>query len=269
MEPEQNQLASLFPSVAAQMRSALSNLQLAAGQLVSAEAREADPDLDRRAARLDQSYYQLLRLVNNLSLAAHLTDDRPLPLQDKELVDFIGEQCEEAAAMAPLLGLELRFVCSMDRRVCAVAPDALRHILDHLLSNAFKFTPAGGTVTVELRAVRGRILLSVADTGVGIPEERMEMLFDRYLHPDHMDPEPHGLGLGLPLCRRLAEAQGGMLMAESRVGQGSRFTLSLPEKQVGGSVSDVPFDYSGGFNRTLLALADALPAKAFLLRNQD
>ena len=58
-------------------------------------------------------------------------------------------------------------------------------------------------------------------------------------------------------------------MAESRVGKGSRFTLSLPEKSVGSSVSDRPFDYAGGFNRTLLALADVLPAKAFLLRDQD
>lgn len=58
-------------------------------------------------------------------------------------------------------------------------------------------------------------------------------------------------------------------MAESHVGQGSRFTLSLPDHQVGGGVSDIPFDYTGGFNRTLMALADALPPKAFLRNNQD
>ncbi len=77
------------------------------------------------------------------------------------------------------------------------------------------------------------------------------------------------MGLGLALCRRIAERHGGMLMAESQVGKGSRFTLSLPDRQVESSVSDVPFDYTGGFNRTLLALADALPVRAFLIRNQD
>ena len=97
----------------------------------------------------------------------------------------------------------------------------------------------------------------------------METLFDRYLHPQEPDLLAHGLGLGLPLCRRLAEAQGGTLLAESRVGKGSRFTVSLPLRQVDVSVSDVAFEYGGGFNRTLLGLADALPAKAFLLRNQD
>ena len=77
-------------------------------------------------------------------------------------------------------------------------------------------------------------------------------------------------GLGLSLCRRIAEGHGGTIMAESVVGKGSRFTLSIPDRKTGsGGVSDIALDYSGGFNRTLLALADALPAKAFLLRNES
>ena len=269
MEQEQNQLAKLFPSVAAQMRNALSNLHLAAGQLAPAAVREQDPALDQKAACLDQSYYQLLRLVNNLSMAACLTEEERPSLKNRDLVEFVGEWCEEVASVSSMLGVELRFVCVKDRLVCAVDPDALRQILEHLMSNALKFTPAGGTVTVELKEAGTRVLLHVTDTGCGISQERMETLFDRYLHDNQLDPQAHGLGLGLPLCRRLAELQEGTLMADSRLGHGSRFTLSLPLRQVKGAVSDVPFDYGGGFNRTLLALADALPAKAFLVRNQD
>lgn len=58
-------------------------------------------------------------------------------------------------ALAPLLDLELRFSCPMEHHLCALAPDALEQLLYHLLSNAFKFTPAGGTVTVELRRSPG------------------------------------------------------------------------------------------------------------------
>lgn len=268
MEPDQNQLAALFPSVAVQLRGALSNLHLAAAQLAPADARERDPALDARAALLDQSYYQMLRLVNSLSAAEQLVSDKPPALQDRDLADLVGEVCEKAAALAPLRGLELRFVCALERHVCAVEPDGIEQLLYQLLSNAFKFTPAGGAVTVELRVVKKQVLLSVTDTGCGISEERLPTLFDRYLHAGQIDPPPHGLGLGLPLCRRIAERHGGTLMAESRLGRGSRFTLSLPDRQVGGGVSDVPFDYAGGFNRTLLALADALPAEAFRLRNQ-
>ena len=269
MEPDENVLASLFPDVAAQLRAALSNLHLAAAQLAPAEARENDPALDRKAALLDQSYYRLLRLVNSLSSAAYLTNDDMLTLQDRDIVDLVSGLCEKAGAVAPLLELELRFVCPMERHVCAMAADALEQVVYHLLSNAFKFTPAGGVVTVELQVKNKLVLLSVTDTGRGIPEEQISSLFDRYLHAGQMDPPPHGLGLGLPLCRRIAEGHGGTLMAESREGQGSRFTLSLPDRQVGSGVSDVPFDYAGGFNRTLMALSDALPVSAFLRNNQD
>ena len=269
MEQDENRLASLFPNVATQLRLALSNLQLAAAQLAPAEARENDPELDQKAALLDQSYYRLLRLVNSLSSAAYLTSSAPLPLQDRDIVSLVSDLCEKAGALAPLLGLDLRFVCAMGHHICAVAPDALEQALFQLLSNAFKFTPAGGAVTVELQVKNKLVLLSVADTGRGIPEERLPTLFDRYLHGGQPDALTHGLGLGLPLCRRIAEGHGGRLAAESRVGEGSRFTLSLPDKQVGGSVSDIPFDYSGGFNRTLMNLADALPVQAVLRNNQD
>ena len=270
MDPETLQLAELFPNIASQLRGALSSLHLAAAQLAPAEARERDPALDARAALLDQSYYRLLRLVTCLSAAASLQSQDPLPLQDRDLVELVSELCDRAEGLADFRGLTLRFTTPLGRHVCAVCPDALEQLLFHLLSNAMKFTPAGGAVTVELKRLGDRLLLSVSDTGCGIPEERLPTLFDRYLHAAPTDPAAHGLGLGLALCRRIAEGHGGTLMAESRPGRGSRFTLSLPDRRTGGAgVSDVPFDYAGGFNRTLLALADALPVQAFLQRNQD
>ena len=269
MEADKKDLAALLPNIAAQARGALSSLRLAAAQLAPAEAREKDPVLDQRAALLDQSYYRLLRLVNNLSLSACMEEGRPLHLRDRDLVRFVAEQCDRAEGLAALVGLKLRFSCQLDRCLCAVDGDALEQILDQLLSNAMKFTPAGGRVTVELRRIQGRVLISVEDSGCGISEERLTMLFDRYLHRDPPETPVQGLGLGLAICQRLAELHGGALMAVSRVGRGSRFTLALPDRQVGGELSDVRFDYAGGFNRTLLGLADALPPEAFLVRSQD
>lgn len=268
MEPHHMQPESLFPAIAAQLRAALGTFHLAALQAVPPEAREKDPELDRRAAVMDQSYYRLLRLINLLSAAA-LSDDAPLSLQNQDLVELVGNICDRADSLARLMGLEVRFSCALPRHVCAVDPQLLEQLLFHLLSNAFKFTPSGGVVIVELRTRAKRVLLSVSDTGQGIPPDRLTTLFDGYLHTDRQNLPPHGLGLGLSLCRRIAGRHSGMLMAESQVGKGSRFTLSLPDRQVEGTVSDVPFDYTGGFNHTLLALADALPVQAFLIRNQD
>ena len=170
-------LAALLPNIAAQARGALSSLRLAAAQLAPAEAREQDPELDHQAALLDQSYYRLLRLVNNLSLAACMDGERPLRLQDRDLVELIGEQCERAAGLAELMGLQFKFVCPLERHICAVDIDILEQILSQLLSNALKFTDQGGCVTVELRLLPKRVLISVEDTGCGIPEERLTMLF--------------------------------------------------------------------------------------------
>ena len=268
MDSPQTPPEALFSAIAAQIRGALGTFHLAAQQAAPPEARENDPELDRRAAVMDQSYYRLLRLVNLLSAAA-APENAPLSLQNRDLVDLVGDICDRAGGLAQSMGVEVRFVCALPRRVCAVDPQQLEQLLFHLLSNALKFTPDGGTITVELRAQSGRVLLSVADTGRGISPERLATLFDGRIPAERRDPAPCGMGLGLFLCRRIAERHGGTLMAESQVGRGSRFTLSLPDQQVDGTVSDVPFDYAGGFNPTLLALADALPVQAFLIRGQD
>ena len=119
-------------------------------------------------------------------------------------------------------------------------------------------------MTVSLDIGGGWVRLQVADNGSGIPEERKGALFDRYLRADRQDLPPYGLGLGLPICRHLAEGHGGRVLAESRSGKGTRITVMLPDRQTGKlALSDRPIDYGGGFNHTLLGLADALPAKAF------
>jgi signal transduction histidine kinase len=262
-------LASLFPSIATQLRGMLSGLYLAATALAPAEAREKDPELDQRAARLDQNYYQLLRLVNCLSAAARLDAHTPLPMQDCDLVGLIQETCDEAEHLAQLLNLELTFDCVLPQLICAVDPESIRQLLFQLLSNAFKFTPAGGAVTVALKRQKDHVLMEVADTGCGIDELQMKVLFDRYTHKELRDPPPHGLGLGLPLCLRIAADHGGRMLAESKLDTGSLFTLRFPIRHtIRNNLSDSMFDYTGGFNRALLGLADALPEEAFSIHNR-
>jgi len=263
-------LTELFPSVATQLRNELGNIHFAAAALAPPEIRELDSDLDARAALLDRSYYQLLRLVNNLTAAAYFSEMPSFPLQDQDLTELVHGICRRADSLADLLGLKLEFICAQGQLLCAVSRDVVEQLLFQLLSNAFKFTPAGGTVSVELKKKDGYILLSVNDTGCGIEESMLPSLFNLYLHKELKNPPPHGLGLGLTICRHVAESLGGNIMAESKVGVGSKFTVFFPDRRVGSSgVSDVPFDYAGGFNHTLLELSDALPYQAFLLKNQD
>lgn len=257
---------SLLPQAAAQMRGALSSLYFAAARLAPAAAREQDPDLDAKAALVDQSYYRLIRLVNDLSASQYLREE-PLPLRDRDIVEFVADIFAKAASLAPFRGLETRLLCAADHHVCAFCPDALEQLLYQLLSNAFKFTPSGGLITVELRLTGGRVFLSVEDTGPGVDPERLETLFDSYRQAERPAPPSQGLGLGLALCHGIAKGHGGVMTAESRQGKGSRFTFSMPDRLSGTMLSDIRFDYSGGFNRALMALSDALPPEAFGIRS--
>ena len=258
---------SLLPHAASQLRGALTNLYFAAARLAPAGERERDPALDAKAALVDQSYYRLVRLVNNLSATRYLSD-APLPMRDQDIVEFVTELFAKAASLAPLRGLETRLICAADRHVCAFCSDALEQLAYQLLSNAFKFTPAGGLVTVELRLSSGRVFLSVEDTGPGIPPERLETLFDSYRQSGRPAPPPQGLGLGLAVCQGIARGHEGILTAESRQGKGSRFTFSMPDRLSGAMFSDVRFDYSGGFNHALMELSDAMPPEAFGIRGR-
>ena len=270
LNPDQERLLSeLFPNIATQLRGALANLHLAAASLAPADQRERDPALDARAAIFDQSYYQILRLVSNLNATITFAEDAPLPVQDLDVVQIVRDHCEACFFLAKLKQIELRFLCREASHISAVNQQALTLVLQQLLSNALKFTKEGH-ITVELRFSNGRMRLSVADTGCGISDELFPTLFDRYAHADLINPPPHGLGLGLPLCRRIADRLGGTIMAESRAGIGTKITCSFPDTRCGVlAVHEPGVDYAGGFNPTLQGLADALPQEAFLLRSQE
>jgi signal transduction histidine kinase len=110
--------------------------------------------------------------------------------------------------------------------------DKLRQVLLNLLSNAVKFTPAGGRIAVRVvppRDAEALVRVEVADTGVGIPADRLEAIFDPFVQVEQARTRPHeGTGLGLAISRDLARGMGGDLTLESTPGVGSTFAVSLP-----------------------------------------
>jgi two-component system OmpR family sensor kinase len=98
-----------------------------------------------------------------------------------------------------------------------------------LLDNAVRYTPEGGNVTVGVREDGDRVALEVSDTGVGIPEDQLPLIFERFHRADPSRSEG-GAGLGLSIARQIAEAHGGQIRAQSTPGTGSTFTLLLPKR---------------------------------------
>lgn len=263
-------LHQVFPHIASQLRGALGNIHSALGRIAPLEERERDEKLDADAALLYQSYYRILRVVNNLTDAAGLLDDTPLPVENDDIVGFCRDLCRRCEDLAALRRHTLVFKSDKSGHVAAFNGPYLERMLLNLLSNAFKFTPEGGTVTLSVKVNPGAVELTVLDTGAGIPQELLPTLFDRYRHTERVDPEPHGLGLGLPICQRIAAGHGGSLMVTSTQGVGTRVVVSLPNRQTDTvRVKDMGFDYAGGFNHTLLELSDALPYSAFTHRHLD
>ena len=109
-------------------------------------------------------------------------------------------------------------------------PDRLMQLLDNLLDNALKFTPAGGTITLSSEVLADTVLVHVSDTGEGIPAEDQSRIFERFYQVDKARPggEVRGYGLGLAICQQIVQAHGGTLSVSSKPGEGSHFVVKLP-----------------------------------------
>ena len=126
---------------------------------------------------------------------------------------------------------ELTLRAEVASEVCTVLGDgmALRRVLDNLVGNAFKFTSAGGRVTVQLSQDERAVVLQVADTGIGIPGDQMGRVFERFYQVDGSSTRKYGgMGLGLALVKSIVEAHDGQITATSQVGVGTMFTVLLP-----------------------------------------
>ena len=263
-EEELRLLTEILPNVGTELRDAVSSIYGAVMRLAPERAQEADPAVKKNAAIFMHGYCRMLRVVGNLSRAEMLAKSVPPELRNLDFVGLCRDVCREAEALFGLKKVTLAFESDAPGGVLAADEAQLKRLLLNLLSNALRYTPEGGTVTVRVKWGEQFAQLSVSDTGCGIAPEKLATVFERFLHSDALDAPPHGLGLGLALCRRIAEGHGGRIVAESAVGEGATFTVSLPRKTTRDAVLRAPrIAYAGGLNETLVELSDALPTEAF------
>jgi PAS domain S-box-containing protein len=186
--------------------------------------------------RIKRNQNALLALINDVLNFAKLEAGR----LEIDVVDVpVGETLTDLeTVVGPQLDAKgLRYDCQPGPPGLSARGDRERieQVLLNLLTNAIKFTDPGGTVSVSAEASGDEVRLHVRDTGRGIPADRLAAVFDPFVQVgrDREGAEARGVGLGLAISRELAEAMGGSLEAESEVGKGSTFTLTLPASTAG------------------------------------
>jgi PAS domain S-box-containing protein len=188
-----------------------------------------NPDQKRFIAHIHKDAQHLLDLINEVLDLSRIEAGKLV--LNREYVDMAELLEETVSSLRPQSELKsLLIYMTTPGNVSAFADRVrMRQIIRNLLDNAIKFTPERGRIDVGLEVLKEALQISVADTGLGIPEEEQEAIFENFhqvIGPDSALRE--GTGLGLPITRRLVEAHGGRIWLESEPGKGSRFTFTLP-----------------------------------------
>ena len=176
----------------------------------------------------------LTTLVNQLLVLAE-TDARiqTVQMQDVDLQQLVTRSCDMFRGIAENRGIDLVAVAPRQPVIAYGDPQRLRQVINNLIDNALKFTPAGKQVRVELESTGSEkpVLLRVIDQGVGIPDHEQEQIFERFYTVDRArtrGTESRGFGLGLSICKSIIEAHAGQMRVVSKVGEGTCFEVMLP-----------------------------------------
>ena len=212
------------------LRSPLTVISGVIGFFTSGRLGELSPEQKNMVGMMERNTQNLIELVNDLLDAAKLeSGSLQLEFAATDLRALIHEICEPREPLALEKGITLA------QELPAVLPPVradrakLRRILVNLLSNALKFTPKGGRVTVRVEMTgENAVRIAVADTGVGIAAEDLPHLFAKYEQAGSRSAQgENGTGLGLYITRQLVELHGGEIHVESEVGKGSTFSFTL------------------------------------------
>lgn len=204
-------------------------------QTMELVCRDTLPDKARKyIGKIKQNTYRQLRLVNNLLDISRMNAGYlKINKRNIDIVFLTKAIIDSVQIYAQQKKIVIDIVSSLENKIIGVDEEKFERVLLNLLSNAIKFTPQGGGITVKLGSKRGFVSVAVKDTGVGIPEDKHKIIFERFGQAETtLTRQAEGTGIGLSLVKLMVEAMGGSVSVKSREGAGSTFTVLLPEARV-------------------------------------
>jgi len=188
---------------------------------------------------MKQNCYRLIRLINNLLDMTKLDSGFITPqMKNGNIVYLIEDITMSIISLAENKGIGIIFDTNVEEKLMSFDGDKMERIILNLLSNALKFTDRGGKIYVTVIDKVDNVEISVRDTGVGIPSDKKEMIFGRFMQVDKtLKRNNEGTGIGLSLVKSFVELHGGNIVLKSEPNIGSEFIIILPVNQVSSSLA--------------------------------
>lgn len=223
-----------------EIRSPLATLKVTATMLSALAERVSEDKLAHFAQVVEAETQRLVWTAGELLNIALLEDPEfELDRKPSDVAAIVRKVRRSISLRADAKGIELSGEVEGDLSSIYVDPERLESALHRLCENAIKYTEPGGRVIVNARRSDGMVLISVTDTGKGIPRDKFDVIFEKFaqLEDDRTRAkEERGAGLGLYVAKRIVELHGGTIEVESEVGKGSTFTISLPVVEAAATV---------------------------------
>lgn len=188
----------------------------------------------KHMAAMKQNCLRILRLVNNLIDTTKIDAGfMQMELKNHNIVSVVEEITLSTSEFVKLKNIELIFDCDLEEIIIACDVDMIERIVLNIISNAVKFTKINGCIYVYVTMDKENVIVSIKDNGIGIPENKIDMIFERYKQVNKsFTREQEGSGIGLSLAKSLVEMQGGNITAKSILGEGSEFVIELPNRKI-------------------------------------
>lgn len=181
---------------------------------------------------MNQNCQRLMKLVNNIIDITNIESGfYRLDYRKVNIVSLVENITMSIECYANNKGLKLIFDTESEETIVECDPDAIERIMLNLLSNAVKFSKNGDSIYVNLKMSEGNTYIEVEDTGIGIPKDKLDSIFSRFVQVDKsFTRQNEGSGIGLAIVKALVEMHNGTIELKSDLNKGSKFRISLPEK---------------------------------------
>lgn len=212
--------------------------------------------------------FQLHRMVTNMADYPKYLNRGESQFENMDAGWVFAEIVDKCRTLLEKAGIKLHYSALPQCVVMPIDEEMLERAVYNLISNAAKYSPAGGTVDIKLSASDACVYFTIQDQGPGIPQDILSSLFNRYLRFPGIEDSRHGIGLGLPLVKVAAARHNGTVLIEQPECGGTRvtMTLALPSDDtilLRSTVMTPKIDYAGGKDHGLLELCDVLPSNSY------